>query len=139
MAVGGETLWLVRMLGGRAMRRRRYEINRVRLTRTESQKLAEAMRRLPGQYADRVAPRTLRRISGAAAAGQWEWAVDRLMIALRFGPVPVTAGEREELRAVLIALGMPGERVDVLTAQTSAAMVATTSTRRTPQTPVTST
>jgi hypothetical protein len=48
MIVRGETLWLVRMLGGRAMRRRRYEINRVRLTRAESQKLAEAMRRLPG-------------------------------------------------------------------------------------------
>ena len=73
------------------------------------------MRRLPGHYADRVAPRTLRRITGAAAAGQW--AVDQLITALRFGPAPVTADERDELRAVLKALGMPGERVKALTAQ----------------------
>ena len=77
MAVRGEALRLVRMLGGRAMRRRRYEINRVTPTRTESQKLAEVMRRLPGHYADRLAPRTLRRITGAAATGQWERAVSR--------------------------------------------------------------
>jgi hypothetical protein len=117
MIVRGEALRLVRMLGGKAMRRRRYEISSVRLTRTESRKLAEAMRRLPGHYADRVAPRTLRRITGAAAAGQWERAVDQLIIALRSGPAPLTAGERDELRAVLKALGMPGERVEVLAVQ----------------------
>jgi hypothetical protein len=46
---------------------------------------------------------------------------------LRFGAAPVTAGERDELCAVLTALGMPGERVDALTARTSAAVVATNS------------
>ncbi|MCW2889610.1 MAG: hypothetical protein QOE54_4349 [Streptosporangiaceae bacterium] len=117
MAVRGEALRLVRMLGGKAMLHRQYKINSVRPTRTESQKLAEAMRRLPGHYADRLAPRALRRITVAAAAGQWERAVDQLITALRFGSAPVTAGERDELRAVLTALGMPGERVDALTAQ----------------------
>jgi hypothetical protein len=34
-------------------------------------------------------------------------------------------GERDELCAMLTALGMPGERVDALTARTSAAVVAT--------------
>jgi hypothetical protein len=95
---------LVRMFGGKATPRRRYEINSVRPTRTESQKLAETMRRLPGHYADRIASRALRRITSAAAAGQWERAVDQLITALRFGSAPVTAGERDELHAVLQAL-----------------------------------
>lgn len=77
--------------------------------------LVQAMRHLPGRYADRLGARTLDRIAGASASGQWERAVKVLIAALHTRAQPITLQEREELRALLQALDLPGERVDKLT------------------------
>jgi hypothetical protein len=72
------------------------------------------MRGLPGRYTDRVPTNTLRQITGSAAAGQWEQAVDQLISVLdRLAP-GITRQERDDLRALSSAMDMPAERVDVL-------------------------
>jgi hypothetical protein len=91
----------------------RYEL-RVARTRKEQRELAEAMRGLPGRFADRLSARTVEQVRGAAAAGRWEQAIDELIMALDTRAEMVTDQEREELRAVLEALDMPGEQVDAL-------------------------
>lgn len=119
MAVWQDARWLGRLARERLRGQRRYAIAGAP-TPEEGRELAEVMRRLPGRYAGRLTPRTLRGIRGAAAAGQWEQALDRLLTALRARSAPVTAGEREELRTVLAALQMPTERVDSLRPYTGA-------------------
>lgn len=109
MAVWEDVRWLVHLARGR----RRYAITAL-AEPEEIRALAQVMRRLPGRYADRLPPRILRRVGGAAAAGQWEHAVDRLLTALHARSTPVTVAECEELRAVLSALRMPTDRVDML-------------------------
>jgi hypothetical protein len=85
--------------------------------REEHRELASVIRRLPGRFADRVSARTVEQIQGAAPAGRWEQAVDELITALDARAEVVTVHEREELRTVLGALKMPGERVDALLAR----------------------
>jgi hypothetical protein len=79
--------------------------------------LAQTMRHLPGRYTGRIGPRTLQRVTSAAAAGQFERAVERLIRSLHVRAEPVTAGERDELRAVLEAMNMPDDRIDGLVLQ----------------------
>jgi hypothetical protein len=43
---------------------------------------AEVVRQMPGRYAGRLSARALEEITGAAAAGQWEKAIDQLIMAL---------------------------------------------------------
>lgn len=81
----------------------------------EHRELAQIMRNLPGRYADRLPRRTVNQIQAAAAAGQWEYAVRRLVTRLRWQAAPVNAAERDELRIVLGALDMPGDLADTLT------------------------
>jgi hypothetical protein len=78
--------------------------------------LAQTMRHLPGRYTDRLGPRTLQRVT-RAAAGQFEKAVERLIWSLHAREEPVTADERDELCAVLEAMNMPDDRIDGLTLQ----------------------
>lgn len=80
----------------------------------DNQELANTLRRLPGRYHDRLPGSTLQRVTGSAASGQWEKAVDQLVMALYTRDAPVTADERDELRDVLQALDMPTHRVDTL-------------------------
>jgi len=79
--------------------------------------LAQTMRHLPGRYTGRLGPRTLRRVTNAAAAGQFERAVEQLIRSLHVRAEPVTTGERDELRAVLEAMNMPDDRIDGLAVQ----------------------
>lgn len=71
--------------------------------RQEQRELAATMRALPGRFADRLSASALERITGAAAAGRWEEAVDELITALHTRAEAVTDQERDELRAVLEA------------------------------------
>jgi hypothetical protein len=103
---------LVHLLGG--WRTGRHQYGDATRTRNEHRELAGTMRRLPGRYADRLQPRTLERITAAAAAGQWEKAVEQLIAALRSGAERVTPQERDQLRALLEALNLPSERADPL-------------------------
>jgi hypothetical protein len=113
MSVLSEALEYLGLAAGTEVPGGRYEV-RIARTRKEQRELAEAMRRLPGRFADRLSPRTVEQVRGAAAAGRWEQAVDELIIALHARAEAVTDQEREQLRAVLEALEMPGERADAL-------------------------
>jgi hypothetical protein len=115
MSVFNEALELLGLAGGSA-RYRRQEFAMTR-TRQEQRELAETMRTLPGRFADRLSARTLQQVTGAAAAGRWEEAVEALIIALQARTEMVTRAEREELCAVLEALNMPREHLDVLLLQ----------------------
>ncbi|CNF62313.1 Uncharacterised protein [Mycobacterium tuberculosis] len=84
------------------------------MPREQQRKLADTMRHLPGRFQDRLPPAVLQRITGAAAAGQWEKAIDHLVMALYMRHAPVTPAERAELRGALRALGIPTRRVDTL-------------------------
>jgi hypothetical protein len=50
-------------------------------------------------------------------AGQFEKAVEQLIRSLHTRAEPVTADERDELRAVLEAMNIPGDRIDGLALQ----------------------
>jgi hypothetical protein len=82
--------------------------------RQEQQELAATMRALPGRFADRLSACARERVTGVAAAGRWEEAVDELVAALHARVEAVTAAEREELRTVLVTMNMDGDRVDGL-------------------------
>ncbi|MER7547271.1 hypothetical protein ABTW95_30110 [Spirillospora sp. NPDC127506] len=81
--------------------------------------VAELLRGLPGTYRDRLPHRALRRITGFLAQGRWETAVEELVTALQAFHAPVSPAERENLRTLLHALGMPAHRVDALPARDS--------------------
>ncbi|WP_460335040.1 hypothetical protein [Actinoallomurus acanthiterrae] len=95
-------------------RRWRYQIESTPETPGQRRELADVMRGLPRRYADRLPTATLRQITGSAATGRWEQAVDQLITVLnRLGP-GITSEERDELRALSVALNMPLARVDLL-------------------------
>ncbi|MBX6766051.1 MAG: hypothetical protein IRY90_02665 [Actinomadura rubrobrunea] len=77
-------------------------------------RLERTLRGLPDRYHDRLGPEALRHVVGAAAGGRWDKAVDHLVMSLYLRDAPLTAAERQELCAVLRALGMPTDRVDAL-------------------------
>jgi len=87
------------------------------LSSREHRELAQTLRRLPSCFRDRLPQPTLRRVTKEAASGRWEKAVELLVTALHTRAAPVTAAERDELRAVATALAMPAERVDGLPAR----------------------
>ena len=69
--------------------------------------LAQAIRRLPERFSDRLPDRTLQRISIAASGGQWQQVLDDLIASLHAFNQPVTAEEHDQLRAALEALSLP--------------------------------
>lgn len=113
MSVLSEALEYLGLAAGSKVPGGRYEVQMAR-TRKEQRALASAMRALPGRFADRLSARTVEQVRAAAAAGQWEQAVDELIIALHTRAEAITDQEREELHAVLEALEMPAERADAL-------------------------
>jgi hypothetical protein len=112
MSVVSEALEFFGIAGG-STRYRRQESGMTR-TRQEHRELAATMRILPGRFADRLSTRKLRQVTDAAAAGQWEEAVEKLIAALHVRAAMITGTEREELCAVLEALNMPREHLDAL-------------------------
>lgn len=109
-----DALWAVRVVAGGRARNAKPEPPAGTGPQMSRRDLAQAMRQLPGRYTDRLDARTLDRITRACAAGQWEKAVLRLISALRVRAQRITAAERDDLRALLQALRMPGDRVDTL-------------------------
>jgi hypothetical protein len=75
--------------------------------RVEHRELAQAIRCLPERFTDRLPDRTLQRISIAASGGQWQQVLDDLIGSLHAYNQPVTAEERDQLRAALEALSLP--------------------------------
>jgi hypothetical protein len=101
MSVLNEALGFLGLAGGSNARNGRYEPGMAK-PRKEQRDLAEAMRQLPGRYADRLSARTLQRIIGAAAAGQWENAVNELIAAC-----PRRGGHRRRTRRPARPTGRP--------------------------------
>ena len=113
MGVLGEALEFLGLTEDSRVGNGRYELV-ITKTRKEQRELAATMRRLPDRFADRLSAQDLQQVRGAAAAGQWERAIDELITALHARSEAVTGQECEELRAVLEALAMPAERIDAV-------------------------
>lgn len=69
---------------------------------------------LPDRFADRLGLNGLDDVRDAARAGEWGEAVDILLAGLIKSHVTVTADERDELRSLLMAMGMATDPVDRL-------------------------
>ncbi|GAB3979390.1 hypothetical protein GCM10029978_074640 [Actinoallomurus acanthiterrae] len=109
MVVWSKALWLVRTAGRQVIGRRRRRVAPVATTPQQSRELAEMMRMLPGQYADRLTPRAVQRITEEAASGQWERAITALIRALEWRGMPITDDERAELAMIAGMLAVPAE------------------------------
>ena len=72
---------------------------------------------LPGRYAGRLDPADLDDVREAAYAGEWGEAVDNLIASLAETQSPVTTAERDELRSLLDAMGLPTDLTDGLNVQ----------------------
>ena len=78
------------------------------MNETEVSQRAEV---LPDRFADRLPPETLESLRLMEAGGEYGELVIELAAALAGRGVPVTARERDELRELLDATGMPTEPV----------------------------
>lgn len=84
----------------------------VGLPRQEQREPAIVMRGLADRFAGRVSAGAW--ISGAAASGRWEQAVDESLTALKVRAEAITSVERDELRMVLGAVNRPVDRLESL-------------------------
>jgi hypothetical protein len=72
---------------------------------------------LPDSFAGRIDPMDLDDVREAAHAGEWGEAVDILIASLSQTQAPVTTAERDELRTLLDAMGLPAEVLSGLNVQ----------------------
>jgi hypothetical protein len=84
------------------------------MTEDESIEKAEA---LPGRFAGRVPAQTLETIELMRSGGEYGELTIELAASLAAHQVPVTAAERDELRALLEAMGMPTDPIGRLNVQ----------------------
>jgi hypothetical protein len=82
----------------------------------DAYELAERAYALPGRFADRLDPADLATVREYAEAGEWGEEIDLLLASLHAGRQLVTAAEREELVALLEAMGLPAEPAEQLSA-----------------------
>lgn len=67
----------------------------------------EQVKALPDRYAGRVRPNDLYAMRAMASGGEWQELVDVLVGSLNLTRAAVTASERDTLRSLLAAMGMP--------------------------------
>ena len=84
------------------------------MTETEIIERAEA---LPERFADRVTESTLWSIKRMRGGGEYEELTIELAASLAAHKTPVTAEERDELRALLEAMHMPTDPIEELIVQ----------------------
>jgi hypothetical protein len=72
---------------------------------------------LPDRFAGRLDPTDLDDVREAAYAGEWGEAVDNLIAGLAETRAAVTGAERDELRTLLAAMGLPTDLTDGLNVQ----------------------
>ena len=84
------------------------------MNQTEIIQRAEA---LPDRFADRLPTQTLDSLRLMEAGGEYGELVIELAAALAAQDVPVTTGERDELRDLLDAMGMPTDPIGQLKLQ----------------------
>ncbi|MCO5967634.1 hypothetical protein NDW01_04435 [Actinoallomurus sp. WRP6H-15] len=105
-----EVAWLLRAGAEAVAGRRRRRLASVAVSRTAGGQLAQQLRALPGHYADRLPARTTRRVEQAAAAGEWEDAVEQAITGLASRAAPVSTAERDQLTELADELGLSGAR-----------------------------
>jgi len=72
---------------------------------------------LPARFAERVTPDTLESIQLMEEGGEYEELTIELAASLAAHSTPVTAAERDELLALLEAMGMPTDPIGKLNVQ----------------------
>jgi hypothetical protein len=72
---------------------------------------------LPDRFAGRLDPTDLDDVREAAYAGEWGEAVDNLIAGLAQTGAAVTTAERDELRSLLGAMGLPTDLTEGLNVQ----------------------
>lgn len=76
--------------------------------------LAERAYALPATFADRLDPADLATVREYAEAGEWGEEIDLLLACLSAARRPLTAAERQELVALLEAMGLPTDPAEEL-------------------------
>jgi hypothetical protein len=84
------------------------------MTETEIIERAEA---LPDRFADRLTESALWSIKRMRGGGEYGLLTIELAASLAVHNMPVTAAERDELRALLEAMGMPTDPIERLNVQ----------------------
>jgi hypothetical protein len=83
----------------------------------DDNEMMDRVNALPDRFAGRLDPATFGQVRSAARAGEWGEAVDNLIAGLAETRAVVTAAERDELRALLAAMGLPTDLTDGLNVQ----------------------
>ncbi len=83
----------------------------------DSREIARRASSLPKRFADRVPPHTLESIELMNEGGEYEELTIELAASLAAHQPPVTAAERDELRALLEAMDMPTDPIAKLNVQ----------------------
>jgi hypothetical protein len=79
--------------------------------------VAQRASALPARFAERVPPHTLESIQLMEEGGEYEELTIELAASLAAHNTPVTAAERDELLALLEAMGMPTDPIPKLNVQ----------------------
>lgn len=80
----------------------------------DTQELSERAQALPDRFAGRFDADQLREIRGILGEGEWDVGLDILASVLTTSAAPVSPEERDELAALLSALGDPTDRLSRL-------------------------
>jgi hypothetical protein len=83
----------------------------------DEHEIAKKASSLPGRFADRVPPHTLRIISLMDSGGEYGELTSELVASLGTHKAAVTAAERDELLGLLEAMGMPTDPIAQLNVQ----------------------
>ena len=83
----------------------------------DDKEIARRASSLPRRFADRVPPQTLEIMQLMDGGGEYGELTIELAASLAAHHTPVTAAERDELRALLEAMGMPTDPIAELNVQ----------------------
>jgi hypothetical protein len=83
----------------------------------DDNEMMDRVNALPDRFAGRLDPTDLDDVREAAYAGEWGEAVDNLIAGLAETRAVVTTAERDELRTLLQAMGLPTDLTDGLNVQ----------------------
>jgi hypothetical protein len=83
----------------------------------DDNEMMDRVNALPDRFAGRLEHATFNQVRSAARAGEWGEAVDNLIAGLAETRAVVTTAERDELRTLLQAMGLPTDLTDGLNVQ----------------------
>jgi hypothetical protein len=83
----------------------------------DDNEMMDRVNALPDRFAGRLERATFNQVRSAARAGEWGEAVDNLIAGLAETRAVMTTAERDELRTLLQAMGLPTDLTDGLNVQ----------------------